>query len=162
MAPLGLAYVGPDPDWYPSNPIKVSVEDEFYKATRKVLPWEPEAGGDDTMRQIPAAHLERLLRRVGVPDPEYFNPKLFMEKTLHIDFIAEALGTLVDNGLLDEEDDDGGEEAEAGERRPRRVHPVTRGERRRARFDGPSRVLSPFSLGPLLANVFPREARGVA
>ena len=117
MAPLGLALVGPDPDWYPSNPIKVSVEEEFYKATRKVLPWEPEAGGDDTMRQIPAAHLERLLRRVGVPDPEYFNPKLFMEKTLHVDFIAEALGTLVDNGLLDEEGDDGSEDAEAGGRR---------------------------------------------
>ena len=117
MAPLDMALVGPDPDWYPNNPIKVSVEDPFYVATRKVLPWEPEAGGDESMRQIPSAHLERLLRRVGVPDPDAFNPKLFLENTLHVDFIAEALGTLVDNGLLDEEGDDGSEDAEAGGRR---------------------------------------------
>ena len=57
---------------------------------------------------VVAVHIERLFRKSPVPDPKKLNPLKMITRCLDISNYADALDLLVDEGLLEEDDGDGG------------------------------------------------------
>ena len=93
----------------PLNLISFPMDGNLHKSTKKVLEWRPCGPHDQGRVVIPSVHIERLFRKSPVPDPKKLNPLKMITRCLDIDnYMADALDLLIDEGLLEEDDGDGG------------------------------------------------------
>ena len=80
---------------------------EFYTATKKALPWRAGASTDPGRSIVPACYIERLFAKAPVQDPSTLEPDPFLCKCLGLEeYIAPALELLIDQGLLEDTDDE--------------------------------------------------------
>ncbi|MDC0525646.1 hypothetical protein OAO87_01510 [bacterium] len=93
-----------------NNPLSFTKgEGTFYKATEKVLPWNPPGSQETEDRAlVPSAYIEALFAHATVPHPERLKPVKFLVKCLGWDeFVGPGLDKLIEEGLLTEQGDDG-------------------------------------------------------
>ena len=91
------------------NPYSFPEEGDFYKATKKVLPWgAPGLHETEKRKVIPGCYVEALFARAKVPNPAKLKPVLFLVKCLGLDeFVGPALDKLIAEGLLTKQDEEG-------------------------------------------------------
>ena len=93
----------------PLNLISFPTDSQFYKSTKDVLEWAPCGPHDQGRVVLPSVHLERLFRKAPVPDPKKLSNLKAMTRCLDVpNYMAEALDLLIDEGLLEEDDEEGG------------------------------------------------------
>ena len=91
------------------NMISFPSAGDFYKATKRALPWS-ECGAHDHGRHVVAGiFIEKLFRMAPVEDPpSTFKPDHFMTKCLDVGrYLAPALELIIEEGLLRREDEEG-------------------------------------------------------
>ena len=87
----------------PNNLLSYPITHQFYRATRRALPWQPPAPGHDPAGRVvvPSAFVETLFREASVPDPKDLLGLLFMDKCLSLQaYILPALELLIDERFL--------------------------------------------------------------
>ena len=97
-------------DRHPHNLISFPTDGDFYKATKNILWWSAcERDADATTRAlVPSTCIEAIFARAPVYNPNDLTDHSFLTKCLHMSkYMAPALETLIDDGLLHEDDEDG-------------------------------------------------------
>lgn len=94
----------------PDNLLSFPSDGEFYKATKKAIPWM-ECGAHDAHRMvINSIFIEQLFRRAPVDNPASLDTYRVMTKCLGVDeYLGDALDLLITEGLLMRVDEDGNE-----------------------------------------------------
>jgi len=90
----------------PLNLISFPNDCQFYKSTKKVFEWAPCGPHDQGRVVLPSVQLERLFRKAPVTDPRKLSNMKMMTRCLDVpNFLADGLDLLVDEGLLEETDE---------------------------------------------------------
>ena len=92
----------------PSNYISFPQGGPFHASTIKVLPWTACGPHDQGRVVVPSQYVERLFRLAPVQDPKKLDPLKVMTRCLDIsNYIGDALDLLIEEGLLEETDEEG-------------------------------------------------------
>lgn len=104
--PIDIEY---DEGYNPPRPeclASINVNERWYKATKRALPWRMPADGNAARRVTPLVWLEGCVRDAAPEDPAALAGIPFLTRCLQLDSVAEKLGHLDYNGVLDTRADD--------------------------------------------------------
>ena len=81
---------------------------QFYKSAKEIFEWAPCGPHDQGRVVLPSIHLERLFRKAPVPDPKKLSNLKIISRCLDVpNYLADGLDLLIDEGLLEEADENG-------------------------------------------------------
>ena len=91
-----------------ANLLSLPKDGAFFKATAQALPWAPAGAHAQDRMVVASVFVEALFALAPVPDPEQLKPEKIMVKCLDVQsYLAPALQLLIDEGLLEQDDEDG-------------------------------------------------------